>query len=362
MNKFTCIALVLYICIACNKKEIKIDLPLSITDSDTVFINVGNLRYQNAKFHITDPKNFLIIHQDRKLWWYNLIEDSITRSVNLDTTNLVIPEVSILQARYQERDSSLILFFPQRNKIVNLNSSLEIKKETDLSGIEDFDHMYMPYGDAFFYEPSIGYVIGIMNIKTNDHQSFLNEMKFVGVFDEVTGKLKNTFGEFGDKRKSVESMVLSEGIFHIDFRNGDFFLREVIADQTIHTYSISGVKRDSYSVGTSKIESEIFPHENGNDFFSLPRSDQFYSMKVTESGLVVSNTFSTKIINESLKYYSYLLIEDLKKGVSYSTSIDPFQKILWASNSEIYLVRNHPDTEDMILVKLKYKLGESSQD
>lgn len=351
------------ICFGCKENEVVRDKTFSILSSDTTLLDVGNLRYQNAKFHITDQSDFLVIHQDRKLWWYDLTEGSITRSIDLDSTNLVIPEVPILQAIYQEKDSSLILFFPQRSKIVHLNSSLTINKEVDLSGLQNIDHSYMPYGNAFFYDPKAKtYFIGIISVKSNDFHAFLNEMKFVGIFDEESGKLKNTFGEFGEKRKTLEAMVLSEGIFHIDLRNGDFFIREVIADQTIHTYSIAGEKRNNYSIGTSKIESEIFPFEAGSDFFSSPRSDQFYSMKVAESGLVVSNTFSTKIINEELKYFGYLVIEDLENGISYSTPIDAFQKIVLANDSEIYLVRNHPETEDMILVKLKYELGESTQD
>ncbi|MBN3583785.1 hypothetical protein JYB64_15405 [Algoriphagus aestuarii] len=343
----------------CKEIDVVRDNPLSILSSETTLLNVGNLRYQNAKFHISDQGNFLIIHQDRKLWWFDLNKDLITRSVDLDTTNLVLPEVSILQARYQENDSSLVLFFPQRSKIIHLNSSFQIDKEIDLSGLQNIDHMFMGYGDAFFYDPDEKeYYIGIISAKSNDHKAFLNEMKFVGIFDEKTGKLKNTFGNFGEKRKALEAMVLSEGIFHIDFKNDRFLLREVIADQTIHRYSKDGKKLDSFNLGTSEIESKIFAFESGDDFFSSPRSDQFYSMKVTESGLVVSNTFSTETINDELKYFSYLLIEDPEKKVSYSTPIGAFQKIVKANDTGIHMVRNHPKTEDLILVKVKYELGE----
>lgn len=352
------IQLVLFILLfsGCAKKEAKIDLPLLIVDADTVFLDRGNLRYQNAKFQTFDKGGVLIIFQDRKIWWYDLKKGLIIKSINFDSTNLVLPEVPIFQAKFKEADSSLNLFFPQRSKIIRLNSNLELEKEIDLIGLQEIDHMFIPFGDAFFYDSGL-YFIGLMSLKSNDQYAFLQETKFIGIFDENSGELVNTFGTFGEKRKSLEAMVLSEGIFHIDFSNKEFFIREVVADQTIYSFTTEGKRLDSHKIGTSKIDSEIFTFEEGSDFFSSTRSDQFYSMKVTDDGLVVSNTFSSKMINGNLKNTSYLVVEDLNENVSYSTSIDPFQKIIWADNSEIFLVRHHPDKEDMILVKVRYQLG-----
>ena len=71
----------------------------------------GNFRYIGTKYRMSDQNNFVLIHQGVEIYWFDIKKDSMVRSVNLDTTNLVLPQVNMLQALYQEADSSLILFF-----------------------------------------------------------------------------------------------------------------------------------------------------------------------------------------------------------------------------------------------------------
>ncbi|MDF2158657.1 hypothetical protein [Algoriphagus sp. CAU 1675] len=358
MDKFKLLIFAFVLVFGCTKKESEKDLPLTITSSDTTFLDVGNLQYQNAKFHVSDQHNFLVIHQDRKLWGFDIKSGSIVKRIDFDTTQLVLPEVSILHARYSENDSSLALFFPMKRKVIHLDSELKIEKEVQLSGIDDLDLVFIPYGDHFYLDSKTGnYIIGLMSESFQDPEEFLNDTRFLGVFDGKTGMLQNSFGEFGEKRKELKSMVMSEGFFQSDFYNGSLFIREVVADPSVVQYNLSGEMLANRVIGTNKISTEIFPMDESDGVFNSISSDQFYSMKIASSDLVVSNTFSRKLIDKKYKFESHLVVEDFEKMESYSTKIRPFQRIVYADKSNILLVCNHPTKEDLILVTLEYSLG-----
>lgn len=344
--------------ISCNRNsDVKLDFPLEVISTDTTFLDVEHLQYQNAKFHVTEKQNYLVIHQDRKLWWHDFNSNALTHSIDLDTMSLVIPEVSLLHAKYLEEDSTLVLFFPQKQKIITLDSKYEILKEIELNGYSELDLTFSSKGDHFFIPTSFNSVfIGMMSIQSNDQETFLNETRFIGEFSLKTGELKNTFGEFGDKRKKLKEEVMTEGIVLIDYNKSYFFIREVAGDPTISSFNLTGERESEYSIGTDMISYELYPLIDG-DFFNSQSSDQFYSMKYISNDKVISNTFSRKKINDKFRFESYLVLEDLGERKSYSTEIPAFQKIVHATESEIFLVSNHPTKEDLILVRLKYELG-----
>lgn len=358
IKNFNLFFLIITILTSCNQNsDIKLDLPLNIFSTDTTFLSVDYLQYQNAKFHVTEKQNYLVIHQNRKLWWHDFNSKVLTNSIDLDTMSLVIPEVTLLHAKYLEVDSTLVLFFPQKQKIIALDSKYEILKEIELKGHSELDLIFSSKGDHFFILTSFNSVfIGMMSIQSNDQDIFLNETRFIAEFSLRTGELINTFGEFGDKRKKFKDKVMTEGIVLIDYHDPFFFFREVAGDPTISSYNLTGERQSEYSIGTGKISYELYPLLDG-DFFNSQSSDQFYSMKFISKGLVVSNTFSRKRIDVQFQFESYLVLEDLGEGKSYSTEIPAFQKIVYATESEIYLVSNHPTKEDLILVRLEYGLG-----
>ncbi|EAZ81210.1 hypothetical protein [Algoriphagus machipongonensis] len=347
--------------ISCNRKTTQ-DLPLEIVGYDTTVFKGGNFRYLGTKYRMSDQNNFVLIHQELELYWFDIEKDSMVRSVNLDTTNLVLPQVNMLQVLYQEADSSLILFFPQRSKIIHLDSKLEIEKEVNLSGIQEFTYMYMPYGQVFYYNPSRQeFYIGLLSAKLEDHRAFVNETRFIGVFDMNSGKLKTSFGEFGEERKKVKSYVRSQGLINFDALNDEFYIRETVGSSTINKYNEAGNLQDSYDIGSSFLFYDLVAKKNGEEWFQASMSDHNYDMKLASSNRAVSLGVIFKDENRNkVRDYGVLFIEDLEKGKTYSTPVDPFQMILWANDSEIYLVRYHQEVEEMILVKVKYKLGESN--
>lgn len=349
--------------ISCNRKTTQ-DLPLEIVGYDTTLFKGGNFRYVGTKYRMSDQNNFVLIHQGVELYWFDIQKDSMVRSINLDTTNLVLPQVNMLQALYQEADSSLILFFPQRSKIIHVDSNLEIEKEVNLSGIQEMTHMYVPYGQVFIYDPTRQeYYIGMLSGKLEDHRAFSNETRFVGVFDGNSGKLKTSFGEFGEERKKINAYVHSEGLINFDAFNDEFYIRETVGSSTINKYDAAGNQENSYDLGSSFLSYNVFAKKDGEEWFQTSKSDHNYGMKVASPNRVVSfgMIFKDERLNK-LRNYGILFVEDLDNEVTYSTPVDPYQMILWANDSEIYLVRYHLNTEDMILVKVKYKLGEYTQD
>lgn len=348
---------------SCNRKATQ-DLPLEIVGYDTTVFNGGNFRYVGTKYRMSDQNNFVLIHQGVEIYWFDIKKDSMVRSINLDTTNLVLPQVNMLQALYQEADSSLILFFPQRSKIIHLDSNLEIEKEVDLSGIQELTYMYMPYGQVFFYDSKRqDYYIGMLSAKLEDHRAFSNETRFVGVFDGSSGKLKTSFGEFGEERKKVKSYVHSEGLINFDALKDEFYIRETVGSSAINKYNEVGKLENSYDLGSSFLSYNIFEKKDGEEWFQTSKSDHNYGMKVASPNRIVSfgMIFKDERLNK-LRNYGVLFVEDLINEITYSTPVDPYQMILLANDSEIYLVRSYPETEDMILVKLKYKLGEPIKD
>lgn len=358
MNRLIILVLLGIFIMSCGRKTTQ-DLPLEIVGYDTTVFKGGNFRYIGTNYRMSDQNNFVLIHQGVEIYWFDIQKDSMVRSIDLDTTNLVLPQVNMLQALYQEADSSLILFFPQRSKIIHLDSNLGIEKEVNLNGIQAINHMYMPYGQVFFYDPTRQeYYIGMISAKLNDYKSFLSETRFVGVFDGNSGKLKTSFGEFGEERKKIEGYVESQGLINFGVFNDEFYIQEKVGSAVINKYDFSGNLNGTYDIGTNHLSYHLDPNqgsfEEGHAF-----NDHNYCMAVANPNRIVS--LGVKFKDESrnvMKHYGVLLVEDLEKGLSYSTPINPFQFIIWANDSEIYLVTYQRDTEDMILVKVKYKLGE----
>lgn len=161
------------------------DLTLKIISSDTKFLDVENLIVQNVKTHLDRESNRLVLHHDRKIWWIDLSNNKLIKSIDLDSTNIILPESTIQQARYLNQDGSIVLFFPERSSIVYLNSELNIVKEIRLDRISDLGYTFLFKGENFYFDYSTReYFIGMMSDKFQDPETYLKETKFIGVFNE----------------------------------------------------------------------------------------------------------------------------------------------------------------------------------
>lgn len=81
-------------------------------------------------------------------------------------------------------------------------------------------------------------------------------------------------------------------------------------------------------------------------------------MKSINEKVFVSNAI--KLRDESKNIFEdrgFLFIEDFQNKITHSRSIDPFHRIVGADESSIWLVRNHPLNEELILIRLEYDIS-----
>lgn len=345
--------------ISCNKNKIH-EYPLEITKSDTTILNKGNFKFIGTSYEISDKENYLIIHQGREIFWFDIKKDSIVKSVNLDTTDLLLPNGRLQHVRVIEENNSLLLFFPDQNKIIELGKDLEIKKELDLKGVKESGFILMPYGRAFFYnELNNQYAIGMISDQFNDLEKFVKATRFIGVFDGETGELKNSFGKFEADNSTSSSIQNNLGLINVGEFDSKIFLRETVGSPIIRKFDFSGNELGLYQIGTEFLSYEI-DENNGGFEEDHVFEDHNYDMVIADSDRVVSIGVKFKDEkNNILRDYGILFVEDLENEKCYSLPIFPFQKLIWANNSKIYLVRNHPVLDEMILVKLEYQLEET---
>lgn len=343
------------------EKEGLLDLDLIILSSDTLVLDVGNVLLQNSKGTLFNDNKELLIQHGRHFFWIETTNGRIQYSLDLDTTSLVLPEVSLVYGQPLEDGKSLALYFPQRSRVVHIDSNPKITKELTFEGLNKIDHALLPYDQNFFFHPvQKDYYMGMMSSKSNSSMDgFLFDTKFIGVFDGFTGKLKYAFGEFSEERKALPSMVLSSGIFHTAWFGGDLYLRETVGTPLISRYNALGDLKESIKMGTSLLNYDLYPFEGG-DLWTAKQSDNQMGFSVIEDGLVASNhmTFNEDQENgKGLYDYGVLLLEDFQNRRAYSVKIQPFQRLVGGDKDFLYLLRNHPETDDLVLIKLEYEFG-----
>ena len=340
----------------CGQKSSDKDLPIDFIKVDTTYLEAGNAVYQNAKFRISDQKKKILIQHSTQLYLYDFDVDSLVRAIDLDTLDIVFPQGNLGGALYSDSDSSYTLFFPQKKKVFHLDSDFNQLKELDLSGINEVNHVFLPFGEVFYYNPERrAYFIGMMRGDNGDIVDFLEDTRFIGIFDAESGKLKSQFSGFSDDRKATKLNALSEGLFYVDEYEDGFLVRDVIGTQTIYNWDFEGNLVDKYNIGTGRTAMEIQPYGN-EDLFGSKRSDSFYGLKSVDNQLIISNLFLREYLEDTSRIDGLLLIEDIVSGKSFSKEMYAFHKIVHADDSTIWMVRNHPSIEDMILLKINYRL------
>ena len=350
---------ILLLIFSCEKKGGNENSSLTFVKSDTTFLPIGNVLYQNAKFQVLDDNKIIFIQQGRKLFWVNMATGIIQNQIDLDTTSLVLPEVSLVNVFYDLSDESTHLFFPQKSKILVLDSEFSQVDEVDLTGLDGIEHQFLPFGQAFYFLPTNNsYYIGILSKKWQyNYPEFVKESSFIGVFDRGSGGLENSFGEFSDDRKQNPINALSEGIFHLDFDGKMFFIRDAVGSPQISTFDQNGALVRKDYLGSSEINYELAPNES-DEISSGSRSDNHFALKSINEKVFVSNAI--KLRDESKNIFEdrgFLFIEDFQNKITHSRSIDPFHRIVGADESSICLVRNHPLNEELILIRLEYDIS-----
>lgn len=349
---------ILILIFSCERKGENENSSLTFIKSDTTFLSIGNVLYQNAKFQVIDDNENILIQQGRKLFWVNMASGVIQEQIDLDTTSLVMPEVSLVNVYYDLSHRSTHLFFPQKSKILVIDSMFSQVDEVDLTGLDEIEHQFLPFGQTFYYLPTNNsYYIGIMSKKWQyNYPEFVKESSFIGVFDRGSGVLENSFGEFSDDRKQNPINALSEGIFHVDFDGKMFFIRDAVGSPQISTFDQNGALVRKNYLGSYQLNYELVPNES-DKISSGSRSDNHFALKSINEKVFVSNAI--KLRDESKNIFEdqgFLFIEDFQNEITFSRSIDPFHRIVGADENSIWLVRNHPLNEELILIRIDYKL------
>lgn len=353
---YSVLAVIIILLSGCDQKSTDKDLPIDFIKIDTTYFPAGNAVYQNSKFRISDQKKKILIQHSTQLYLYDFDVDSIVSTIDLDTLGIILPQVNLGGALYSDIDSSYTLFFPQKKKVFHLDSDFNQLKELDLSGINEVNHVFLPYGEVFYYNPERkAYFIGMMRGEDGNIVDFLKDTRFIGVFDAETGKLKRQFAGFSDDRKATKLDALGEGLFYVDEYDDGFFVRDVIGTQTIYKWDFEGNLVDEYNIGTGRTAMEIQPYGN-EGLFGSHMSDSFYGLKSVGNQRIISNLFLREYLEDTSRIDGLLLIEDIVSGKSFSKEMYAFHRIVHADDSTIWMVRNHPTIEDMILLKIDYRL------
>ncbi len=345
--------------VGCRKPQATglLELDLVLLDSDTLVLDVGNVLLQNAKATLFNGNKELLVQHGRRFFWIDAADGRILKSLDIDTTDLVLPEVSLVYGQPLEGGKSLALYFPQRSRVVHLDSGFRLAKELSLEGHRQLEHELLPYGENFHFDPEReDYYLGMMSTKAADMEGFLEETRFLGVFDGTSGKLKFSFAGFSPARKSQPSMILSAGIFQMAISSGDFYIRESVGTPLISRYNGLGELMDTARLGTSLLSYELHPYLGG-DLWKAEQSDNQMGFALVGEGLVASNylKFNNDPNNGKGRYdCGVLLLEDLRARKSYSMKIDPFQRLIGGDFAYLYLLRNHPKTDDLVLIRLQY--------
>jgi hypothetical protein len=357
--KYWVFLILLIFIFSCRENVTRRNSTLDITSSDTTFLPIGNVLYQNAKFQVLGDSEVIFIQHGRKLFWVDMATGTIQDQINLDTTSLILPEVSLVNAFYDLYQKSTHLFFAQKNKILVLNSEFSQVDEIDLTGLDEIEHQFLPFGQVFYFLPSSNsYYVGIMSKKWQyNYPEFVKESSFMGVFEGSSGRLKSVFGEFSDSRKETPVNSLSEGIFYVDFDGNRFFIRDAVGSPQVTTFDSEGTMVGKDFLGNSDMNYELVVNDS-DDISSGSRSDNHFSLKAINQRNMVSNAIKPR--DESKNIFEdrgILFIEDLENKITYSRSIDPFQRIVSADENFIWLARNHPKNEELILVRINYKVA-----
>lgn len=362
MVRFIFLLVLIPIFCSCQNSEelIQKDLPIEIINTDTTFLEVGNIQATSGKFKLTSSGKTLMIHQGVSVFWFDMKEKRIVNSLDLDTTS-IMPETTLLNVDYKENDSTLILFFPSKRKIIEVDKALRIKSEVELEDPNDYDQRFIPYGAVFYKnENDSSFFIGIMSNLgiVENTKEFIRDSRFIGKFNAKDGRLIKLFAGFSEARKEDPIHALSEGLFTVDFKNDTFFVRESIASNTIIFFDLEGENISSIEVGTNHMDFDLIEDKGGmlDDFYA---NDNFYTLKALNDTLFGSNMIEwTHISPEDHQNKGFLLIEDIKNQKSYSTEIYIFQRLVGGDAHHLYFIMNHPTKEDLVLVTLEYALPE----
>ncbi|MGE0932249.1 hypothetical protein [Peijinzhouia sedimentorum] len=360
-NWFNLTAILIFSAILCScNSELNKEPSIDFVKADTIQIE-GEKYYSltNTKFKLSNKREHLVILQDRVIDLLSLKTNKIVKLIDLYESNLVLPEDNLGAVGYDEETQTIALLFPNRKKVIFLNSEGQMQKEITLTGLEELNHRIFDYGDYFYFsmEDQLIFVGTTTFWLGSLDKDYYQKSKFVSVFN-FDGELLTQFGEFPDSRKESGLSALSQGLFSSDINidRKEFFVKAASGSPEIVVYNFEGLEIKRGGIESKFINYTLSPYK-GEGIESGIINDSFKEFKWINQDLIA--TRSAQSINEGidrLKHQSTILIEDMANQKLYSKVIDPFQFLVYADEKELRFVRTHPNRDELIMVRVEYAL------
>ncbi|AFL83382.1 hypothetical protein Belba_0729 [Belliella baltica DSM 15883] len=343
-----------------NNKEL-LELPINIISSDTVLINTKQVIFNNSNFILDKNSEFLTIQDDRKILILNFKDMKILENLDLNTLQFALPEVNLKGVNYDPETKNIHLFFPDKSKVIVLNSQRDKYQEIELSGLEDEEHEFFNYQESFYYlSEQMSYVTGIRSkFRNTDIRKYINTSSFVGVFNAIDGRLQNVMGGFPQERKKEPIDVLSRGLFRFNIKGNKIFIRQSLGSPLIEIFDTNGNLIKYSKIYSSALDYKLYEYQGG-EIGSSKIGDSYLSLIPIDDQFIASMAVKYRDENMDINEdHGFLLIEDSKNNIIYSKEIYPYQKLIHADNESLYFIRVHPNIDELILIKQKYTLQNS---
>ncbi|MFC2186565.1 hypothetical protein ACFCT7_04535 [Fulvivirgaceae bacterium LMO-SS25] len=359
-NWFNLTAILIFSAILCScNSELNKEPSIDFVKADTIQIE-GEKYYSlaNTKFKLSNKREHLIILQDRVIDLFNLKTNKIVKLIDLYESNLVLPEDNLGAVGYDEETQTIALLFPNRKRVIFLNSEGQMQKEITLTGLEELNHRIFQYGDYFYFSMEDQLIFVSTKIYTlNYDANYYQKSKFVSVFN-FEGELLTQFGEYPDSRKESGLSALSQGLFSSDFNinRKEFFVKAAAGSPEIVVYNFEGSEIKRGGIESKHVNYNLPPYQ-GEGLGSARIADSFTEFLRINDNLVVMR--ASQLRDETihrLKDQGTILIEDITNQKLYSKVIDPYQYLVYADEKELRFVRTHPDRDELIMVRLEYTL------
>ncbi len=278
--------------------------------------------------------------------------------INLRELYEVLPEVELEGVAVDSSNFDLHLFYPRKSKVVVLNAARKKVKEIDLIGLEEIDHELFAYNESFhFMKDQNKYITGIRsNLVNIDPTRYYASSAFVGIFDSETGLLLSTLSGYPEERKEKVVSTLGMGTHRFKVWEDKVFVRQSLGSPLIEVFDIEGKPLKQSRLFSDHLDYTLRPYGGGN-IGQSSIGDSYMSIIPINENLIASNAIIFRDESRDIKKdRGLLLIEDLKNEIIYSHDIAPFQKLIHADDSYLYFIREHPNKDEVILVKVKYEL------
>jgi hypothetical protein len=250
------------------------------------------------------------------------------------------------------KDSTWHLLFPFSKKIVVANANFSEGREIALKGLPNY-LMSNNYWD-YFYRIGSYYSIGLWyDSFVGEEADYYEKIRHIALFDTL-GNFVKAIGEVDEKIKEANVEFMSQGSFVIAIKDERIALKNSAGSSKVDLFDLEGNFQESFFMESEKIDFSIPPPRvDGN----MDLLNSTLDLKWIDDHTLASLTFIEPEPDLGLKEYQILLVHNLEEKKSYSVQVEAYQRLIRATKEDFYFIRIHPDRDELIIVKLGYKVS-----